>query len=147
MDESSGAQGIFHNMGLIDNVGLLFDPGQPLGIENSRIKYYTVLQALQTLDLGWLMKEYGGCERLPQLGGSLQQNLVIARWLCAGPALMIFRNPHIGYNDLSLHKFGEILRRLRGKGISILLLSRSRSQLRRLCTRIVEVDETFCAPE
>ena len=58
---------------------------------------------------------------------------------------MIFRNPHIGYNDLSLHEFGEVLRRLRQRGISILLLSRSRSQLRRLCSRIIEVEEELCA--
>lgn len=145
LDESSGTQGIFHNLGLVDNVGLLLDLGRPFGIENSRVTYYTVLQALAALDLLDLAQEYGRCERLPQLGGSLQQSLVIARWLCTGPAVMIFRNPHIGYNDLSLHEFGEVLRRLRQRGISILLLSRSRSQLRRLCSRIIEVEEELCA--
>lgn len=145
LDESSGTQGIFHNLGLFDNVGLLLDLKHPLGIENSRMTYYTVLQALGALDLLGLVEEYGGCERLPQLGGSLQLSLVIARWLCTGPAVMIFRNPHIGYNDLSLHEFGETLGRLKRRGISILLLSRSRSQLRRLCSRIIEVEEEPCA--
>ena len=78
------------------------------------------------------------------LAGSLplgKQRLVeIARALCADPALLLLDEPAAGLRYAEKQALAELLRRLRGEGMSILLVEHDMEFVMRLVDRLVVMD-------
>jgi branched-chain amino acid transport system ATP-binding protein len=68
-------------------------------------------------------------ERLGQLGGSLsggeQSMLAIGRALMANPRLLLMDEPSEGLAPVIVHQIGELLRRLKQEGQTILLVEQN----------------------
>ena len=81
---------------------------------------------------------------LHDAAGSLplgKQRLVeIARALCADPALLLLDEPAAGLRYAEKRALGELLRRLRGEGLSILLVEHDMDFVMQLVDRLVVMD-------
>ena len=83
-------------------------------------------------------------EQMHQLAGSLslgQQRIVeIARALCADPILLLLDEPAAGLRHHEKQKLAELLRQLRGEGMSVLLVEHDMGFVMNLAERIVVLD-------
>jgi branched-chain amino acid transport system permease protein len=90
------------------------------------------------------LERVGMGEHLHELAGNLamgrQRLLEIARALCADPALLLLDEPAAGLRFLEKQALVEVLRLLRGEGMSILLVEHDMGLVMDVCDRIVVME-------
>ena len=81
---------------------------------------------------------------LHEVAGNLamgqQRLLEIARALCADPALLLLDEPAAGLRHKEKQALADVLRSLRGEGMSILLVEHDMSLVMDVCDRIVVME-------
>jgi len=90
------------------------------------------------------LKRIGMAEHMHELAGNLalgQQRLMeIARALCADPALLLLDEPAAGLRHKEKQALIEVLRQLRGEGLSILLVEHDMDLVMEVTDRIVVME-------
>ena len=71
------------------------------------------------------------------LSGGNQQKCILARWLASSPQLLILDEPTRGIDVGAKGEIAALVDRLRGQGMSLLVISSEIEELVRLCGRVV----------
>lgn len=71
------------------------------------------------------------------LSGGNQQRVVLAKWLCMQPSILILNGPTVGVDIGSKYDIHQILRRLAAKGIGIIVISDDIPEVLMNCNRIL----------
>ena len=72
---------------------------------------------------------------ITSLSGGNQQKVVLAKWLTAGPKVLIFDNPTQGVDVGAKEEIYDIILRLAQQGVAIVILSSEAQEIIRLCDR------------
>jgi ABC-type sugar transport system ATPase subunit len=72
-----------------------------------------------------------------ELSGGNQQKVLVAKWLAAGPSVLVLDEPTRGVDVGVRSEIYRIIDRLAGRGTGILLISSDMKELQILCDRIV----------
>jgi simple sugar transport system ATP-binding protein len=70
------------------------------------------------------------------LSGGNQQRVVLARWLAAEPKILMLNGPTIGVDVGSKAEIHEIVRRLAGRGMGLIVISDDVPELLQVCHRV-----------
>lgn len=81
------------------------------------------------------------------LSGGNQQKVLLARWMCMNPKLIILDEPTRGIDVGAKAEIEELIRELSASGISILMISSELAELERNCDRIVVIRDGKAAGE
>jgi simple sugar transport system ATP-binding protein len=71
------------------------------------------------------------------LSGGNQQRVVVAKWLASNPRLMILNGPTMGVDIGSKNELHELIKRLAGEGMGLLVISDDIPELLQICNRIL----------
>jgi simple sugar transport system ATP-binding protein len=71
------------------------------------------------------------------LSGGNQQRVVVAKWLAANPKLMILNGPTMGVDIGSKNELHEMIKRLAGEGMGLIVISDDIPELLQTCNRIL----------
>jgi branched-chain amino acid transport system permease protein len=90
------------------------------------------------------LKRIGMGERMHELAGNLalgpQRLMEIARALCADPTLLLLDEPAAGLRLKEKQALGDVLRQLRGEGLSILIVEHDMDLVMGLVDRVVVME-------
>ncbi len=70
-----------------------------------------------------------------------QRLLEIARALAADPKLLLLDEPAAGLNAVETHRLGELIRRIRDTGVTVMLVEHDMSLTMNVCDRIIVLDQ------
>jgi simple sugar transport system ATP-binding protein len=71
------------------------------------------------------------------LSGGNQQRIVLAKWLATKPRVLILNGPTVGVDIGSKHDIHEILRRLAGEGLAVIIISDDIPEVLENCNRVL----------
>ena len=80
-------------------------------------------------------------QAIRNLSGGNQQKVLLARWLCMNPKLVIMDEPTRGIDVGAKAEIEELIQELAGEGISVLMISSELAELERNCDRVVVMRE------
>ena len=72
---------------------------------------------------------------ITSLSGGNQQKVVLAKWLSAHPKVLILDNPTQGVDVGAKEEIYDIILRLAGEGVAIIVLSSEAQEIIRVCDR------------
>lgn len=81
------------------------------------------------------IKMGGERELIGSLSGGNQQKVVLAKWLNAGPKVLIFDNPTQGVDVGAKEDIYDTILELAGQGVAVIVLSSEAQEVIRLCDR------------
>lgn len=137
---------LFHNMTVLENVmvgchtmgkagflrTVLRLPG--VGNEERRLRERS-LEALRFVDL-----EGKGSRRIEQLSFHEQRRLEIARALGASPRVLLLDEPAAGLNIRETEAMGELIRRIRRRGVTVVLVEHDMSLVMEISDEVAVLD-------
>ena len=74
-------------------------------------------------------------DSINSLSGGNQQKVVLAKWLCAKPELLILDNPTQGVDVGAKEEIYDIILRLAKEGVAVIVLSNEAQEIIRVCDR------------
>ncbi len=80
-------------------------------------------------------------QAIRNLSGGNQQKVLLARWLCMNPKLVIMDEPTRGIDVGAKAEIEALIQELAGEGISVLMISSEIAELQRNCDRVVVMRE------
>ncbi len=131
-------------MSVLDNVALGAHLRGRAGVLRSLLRLNRAEEAtllaeartqLERVGLGALLHEQAGSLALGQ-----QRILEIARALCCDPTLLLLDEPAAGLRYQEKQALAELLKRLRGEGMSILIVEHDMDFVMNLCDRLVVME-------
>ncbi|MDL2293630.1 ATP-binding cassette domain-containing protein [Ruminococcaceae bacterium OttesenSCG-928-D13] len=142
IEENDADGAIIHEMNLVDNITLVLNKSydHPLGLLNLAIRRYKALEALRELGAGDIIAKYDGLQYLYNVNRADQMKIVIAKWLCASPKVLVMLNPHLGFDEVSLQEFGRMLAVMSAKEIATVLISTNMVGVAPMCDRIISLE-------
>lgn len=148
--ESNPASEIFFNFGLTDNLCLLLRRKDypPPGLIRRKLDRACCTHSLHLIgcdELSDLLKR----KCLPRnVSKATQVKLATAKWMCISPKVLVFVNPHMSFDDLTIHEFRNLLEHLCRQGIAVIIFSMSREELSEICDRILVMqDQSFASAD
>jgi ABC-type sugar transport system ATPase subunit/ribose/xylose/arabinose/galactoside ABC-type transport system permease subunit len=106
---------------------------QKLGFINASAERKMVKQSVEQLDIHTAGLE----QQVAYLSGGNQQKVVLAKWLNAGPAVLIFDEPTRGIDVGAKAEIHNLIRQLADSGKAILMISSELPEILNLSDRIV----------
>jgi branched-chain amino acid transport system permease protein len=95
-------------------------------------------------EIAAILAEVGLAGRAGAIASSLpygdRRRLEIARALAGRPALLMLDEPAAGMNQTEANDLAELLRRLRGRGLTIVLVEHNMGLVMSLCDRVIVLD-------
>ena len=76
-------------------------------------------------------------QRIDTLSGGNQQKVVLARWMCMGPSLIILDEPTRGIDVGAKAEVEKLIQEMAAEGIGVLMISSELEELVRCCDRVV----------
>ncbi len=76
-------------------------------------------------------------QRIRELSGGNQQKVLLARWLCMNPKLLILDEPTRGIDVGAKAEILNLVRELAGQGLGVLMISSELEELTEGCDRVV----------
>jgi ABC-type sugar transport system ATPase subunit len=136
--EDRKAEGVFPHMSVMENItiGLL---GELAGGGILSRKAQTSIA--QTYIDKLKIKVSGPDQRMSELSGGNQQKVLLARWLCKKPILMILDEPMRGIDLGAKSEIEDIIAELAGNGVAVLMISSEMEELIRSCDTIAVLSE------
>ena len=129
------------NMSLLDNVALGAHARTRAGFVAAALRLDRAEEARILAEAQRQLDRIGLGERAHELAGSLplgtQRVLEIARALAADPVLLVLDEPAAGLRRKEKQQLGELLRRLRDEGVTILIVEHDMDFVMKLVDRLV----------
>ncbi len=136
--EDRKAEGIFPNMSVVENMTIgVLDEVSSFGVMSSRAQAKIAQTYIDRLKI----KASGPHQRMKELSGGNQQKVLLARWLCKQPILMILDEPTRGIDLGAKSEIEEIIAELSGAGMAVLMISSELDELVRSCDRIAVLSD------
>lgn len=134
--EDRKVEGIFPHMSVRENMTIAMLPKiSRFGILNARKQAEVVKQYIASLNIKTPHAE----QQIRNLSGGNQQKVLLARWLCMEPDLIILDEPTRGIDVGAKSEIEALIQEISGRGIGVLLISSELEELVRNCHRIVVV--------
>ncbi|MHC4252217.1 MAG: sugar ABC transporter ATP-binding protein [Planctomycetota bacterium] len=131
-------EGIFPNMSVMDNITMASLPS----LSRAGILSRTAQSELAETYIEKMRIATSGPEQLVKnLSGGNQQKVLLARWLCRDPVLMVLDEPTRGIDVGGKSEIETIITELADRGVAILMISSEMEELIRSCDRIVVLSE------
>jgi branched-chain amino acid transport system ATP-binding protein len=138
---------IFPNLSVAENVQIAALAGAKLGFWGDwlglRAARQAQVQAQQRAQeiLAWVGLSEFGAESAGSMAYAHQSLLGIALALAMRPKLMLLDEPFAGMNPGETERAAQMVRRIRGEGITIVLVEHDVPAVMRICDRIVVLDQ------
>jgi ribose transport system ATP-binding protein len=87
------------------------------------------------------IKTPSGKTKIMNLSGGNQQKVILARWLCRKPSILLMEQPTRGIDVGAKQEIYRLMRELVNQGISILVMSDEMPELIGLCNRILTMKQ------
>jgi len=118
--EDRKLQGIIPEMSVGDNLTMALMPALARsGIVNEQRQREVVLRFIKELGI----KCSGPDQRIRELSGGNQQKVLLARWICMNPRLLILDEPTRGIDVGAKAEIQSLIRRLANQGLGVLMIS------------------------
>lgn len=116
---------LFPELNLYKNMTLTMHyPGyNKMGLENKQVQKYVTREALGELHFGEIYERLSTLAYLPTQSKNKQFIIRLAKAICSGVQIIVLRNPHLFFDDLSIRQLPRLLDDLRRNGISVLIIS------------------------
>jgi len=136
--EDRKEEGIFPNMSVVDNMTMAsLSELSRAGVLSRRAQLELAKTYITKLNIA----TSGPDQRMRELSGGNQQKVLLARWLCKNPILMILDEPTRGIDIGGKAEIESIITELAGGGVAILMISSEMEELIRCCDRIVVLSD------
>lgn len=127
-------EGVCLSMSVKNNMGLtIYRKVSRFGVINTQKLDGVVQKYIQQLSI----KTAGENAQAQTLSGGNQQKVVLAKWLAAGPRLLILDEPTRGIDVGSKSEIHQLIRKLRDQGMAILVISSEMPELFSLADRVL----------
>lgn len=134
--EDRKVEGIFPHMSVRENMTIAILPKiSRFGILNAKKQDEIVERYIRSLNI----KTPGAGQQIHNLSGGNQQKVLLARWLCMEPDLIILDEPTRGIDVGAKSEIESLIQEIAGRGIGVLLISSELEELVRNCHRVVVV--------
>jgi galactofuranose transport system ATP-binding protein len=136
--EDRKVDGIVPHMSVLDNITIVLLPElSKRGIISRKAQRdvaaeYVKRLGIKTPDLN---------QKIRNLSGGNQQKVLLARWLCTNPSLMILDEPTRGIDVGAKSEIESVVADLARRGIAVLMISSELEELTRDCDRVVILRE------
>lgn len=131
--EDRKSEGLVPNMSVVDNITLVILPElKKRGIVSKRAQRKIAETYIEKLGI----KTPGLDQMVKKLSGGNQQKVLLARWLCKHPKLIILDEPTRGIDVGAKSEIELLIQDLTAQGISILMISSEMEELIRCCDRM-----------
>lgn len=131
-------EGIVPHMSVKENMTIALLPKiSKMGVINSRKQNAIVKDYIDKLKI----KTPTMNQAIRNLSGGNQQKVLLARWLCMNPKLVIMDEPTRGIDVGAKAEIEALIQELASNGISVLMISSEMDELERNCDRVVVMRE------
>ena len=133
--ENRLTQGVFMKQPVGDNLvaAILQKLVAGFGLINPKLRREQAGRWIQALDIKVSNQDVA----VQTLSGGNQQRVVIAKWLAAGPRILILDGPTVGIDIMAKSAIHGIIRELAAEGLGVLLISDEISEVVNNCSRIL----------
>lgn len=132
--EDRKGEGIIPHLSVKENITIALLPKlQKFGFVKTQEQDKIVDQYIKRLKIKTPSPEQEICN----LSGGNQQKVLLARWMCMNPKLMILDEPTRGIDVGAKAEIEELIQELSQSGISVLMISSEIAELERNCDRVV----------
>ena len=136
--EDRKIEGIFPHMSVRENMTMAILPKiSKWGILDARKQEDIVDRFIKAINIKTPSPE----QQIRNLSGGNQQKVLLARWLCMEPDLIILDEPTRGIDVGAKSEIEALIQEISGKGIGVLLISSELEELVRNCHRLVVVHD------
>ncbi|MHC1773362.1 MAG: sugar ABC transporter ATP-binding protein [Flexilinea sp.] len=134
--EDRKIEGIFPHLSVRDNITIALLPKiSKFGIVSKKRQTEIVNQYIDRLKIKTPSNE----QILRLLSGGNQQKVLLARWLCMNPKLIILDEPTRGIDVGTKAEIEKLIQEFAANGISVLMISSEMEELVRNCDRIIVI--------
>jgi len=116
-------------------IGMTLMRGRPLWSRLSRSDHDRVHRAMERMQIKHLSERFAG-----RLSGGQQQRMFLARALVHEPELLFLDEPTTGIDTRGREEILELIGRLRGEGVGVVLATHDPEHFRQLADRVWHVD-------
>ncbi len=132
---------ISSSIGYVPQRGQIYNSQVPISVSEvvklgSRGNNAQAQQALKAVQLEGMERR-----RFNELSGGQQQRVIIAKALASQPSLLLLDEPTTGIDEKSQNEFNDILKSLKQRGITIVMVSHDVDMVRRLVTRVILLNQ------
>ncbi|MDR3210925.1 MAG: sugar ABC transporter ATP-binding protein [Planctomycetota bacterium] len=132
--EDRKVEGIIPSLSLMDNIAITNLPRLSWRGVVSRAKKLALAEDyIQRLNI----RAAGPRQRINTMSGGNQQKAILARWLSTSPRLILLDEPTRGIDVGARAEILDLIRRLAGEGLSVLMVSSEWGELLEVCDRIL----------
>ncbi|NBI72710.1 sugar ABC transporter ATP-binding protein [Clostridiaceae bacterium] len=136
--EDRKVEGIIPHLSVKENMTIALLPKlQKFGFVKKREQDEIVKKYIERLKI----KTPGPEQAICNLSGGNQQKVLLARWMCMNPKLMILDEPTRGIDVGAKAEIEMLIKELSEGGISVLMISSEIAELERNCDRVVVMRE------
>lgn len=136
--EDRKVEGIIPHLSVKENITIALLPKlNAFGFVKSKKQDEIVKKYIDRLNIKTPSPEQAICN----LSGGNQQKVLLARWLCMNPKLIIMDEPTRGIDVGAKAEIEQLIQELSESGISVLMISSEISELERNCDRIIVMRE------
>ena len=136
--EDRKVEGIIPHLSVKENMTIAMLPQiSKMGVVSSKQQNKIVDEYIERLKI----KTPSPNQAIRNLSGGNQQKVLLARWLCMNPKLVIMDEPTRGIDVGAKAEIEELIQELAGQGISVLMISSELAELERNCDRVVVMRE------
>lgn len=134
--EDRKVEGIIPHLSVKENMTIALLPRiSKMGVVSTKKQTEIVDQYIKRLKI----KVSSQNQPIRNLSGGNQQKVLLARWLCMDPQLVIMDEPTRGIDVGAKAEIEELIQELSANGISILMISSEIAELERNCDRVVVI--------
>jgi ribose transport system ATP-binding protein len=138
ISEDRKAEGIIPELSVRENLTLAALPALTrLGVVDRAKQREIVERFMKRLGI----KASSAEQRIRELSGGNQQKVLLARWLCTKPALLILDEPTRGIDIGAKGEIQSLVNELAAEGLGVLMISSELEELVEGCSRIVVLRE------
>ena len=136
--EDRKVEGIIPHLSVKENITIALLPQiSKGGVVDSRKQAEVVNDYIKRLKI----KTPSPNQPIRNLSGGNQQKVLLARWICMNPKLVIMDEPTRGIDVGAKAEIEELIQELAGMGVSVLMISSEMAELQRNCDRVVVMRE------